>query len=72
MSCGKRGLQDCVLCICARYEWSDIPENGKSLQQEDVALLDAPGRNMLINFAAGQEVNGDIHVLQGELFLSSL
>jgi len=56
MSCGKRGLQDCVLCICARYEWSDIPENGKSLQQEDVALLDAPGRNMLINFAAGQEV----------------
>jgi len=49
-------VKDIALLACALYEWSNVPEDGKTLTEEDVSVIGIAGRRPLFSFGFGNEV----------------
>jgi hypothetical protein len=46
---------DCVLAVCALYDWQATPQTGQTLRAEDVEICNGPARSMLVGFVDGKE-----------------
>jgi len=55
---GKSTNGDVVLAVCARYNWKNLPQDGKTLCREDLQVLSGPSRAALVNFGTGQDFKG--------------
>eukprot|EP00931_Biecheleriopsis_adriatica_P089751 TRINITY_DN63835_c0_g1_i1.p1 TRINITY_DN63835_c0_g1~~TRINITY_DN63835_c0_g1_i1.p1 ORF type:complete len:503 (-),score=88.46 TRINITY_DN63835_c0_g1_i1:44-1552(-) len=55
---GSSNASDCVLCVVARYDWANAPQDGATLSSEDVELPNSgPGRGNLVKFALGDSAD---------------
>jgi len=52
---GEGYKQECVLAVCANYNWEEAPQDGCSLRSEDIEVLSATARMALMDFAAGKD-----------------
>jgi len=52
---GKTAAADCVLCVCARYDWVSAPQDGKTIRSGDVEVCNALSRSALANYGLGKE-----------------
>lgn len=54
---GEKQVSECVLAICARYEWQGVPASGKTLTSEDLSMLYSDGQRSLLEYAINGSKN---------------